>query len=152
MTGIELTEYGKDLSDRPTLNDLIRLSDECGVQRLRLGSLDPRFADEAFAQTCAQSRSLCHQFHLSLQSGSDTVLQRMNRRYTAAEYLQNARRLRDYMPDAALTTDVIAGFPGKRRRSMGRPPPSCGRWALHASTCSPTPGGPAPRRPPCPAS
>jgi len=113
LTGIELTEYGKDLQDRPTLKDLIRLSDECGVERLRLGSLDPRFADEAFAQTCAQSRSLCHQFHLSLQSGSDTVLQRMNRRYTAEEYLQNADRLRAYMPDAAITTDVIAGFPGE---------------------------------------
>ena len=113
LTGIELTEYGKDLSDRPTLNDLIRLSDACGVERLRLGSLDPRFADEDFAQTCAQSRSLCHQFHLSLQSGSDTVLQRMNRRYTAEEYLRNAHRLRSCMPDAAITTDVIAGFPGE---------------------------------------
>ena len=132
LTGIELTEYGKDLADRPTLNDLIRLSDECGVERLRLGSLDPRFADEAFAQTCAQSRSLCHQFHLSLQSGSDTVLARMNRRYTAAEYLRNADRLRAYMPDAAITTDVM--------------------WALPASTCSPIRDGPAPRRRPCPAS
>ena len=75
--------------------------------------MDPRFADEAFAQTCAESRSLCHQFHLSLQSGSDTVLQRMNRRYTAEEYLRNADRLRDCMPDAAVTTDVIAGFPGE---------------------------------------
>ena len=113
LTGIELTEYGKDLSGRPTLNDLIRLSDECGVERLRLGSLDPRFADEVFARTCAGSKGLCHQFHLSLQSGSDTVLQRMNRRYTAEEYLRNADRLREYMPDAAVTADVIAGFPGE---------------------------------------
>ena len=113
LTGIELTEYGKDLSDRPTLNDLIRLADDCGVERLRLGSLDPRFADEDFARTCAQSKSLCHQFHLSLQSGSDTVLARMNRRYTTEEYLRNADRLRSYMPDAAITTDVIAGFPGE---------------------------------------
>ena len=113
LTGIELTEYGKDLSSRPTLNDLVRLADECGVARLRLGSLDPRFADEAFARTCADSRSLCRQFHLSLQSGSDTVLSRMNRRYTAEEYLRNADRLRSYMPDAAVTTDVIAGFPGE---------------------------------------
>ena len=113
LTGIELTEYGKDLSGRPTLNDLVRLADECGVARLRLGSLDPRFADEAFARTCADSRSLCRQFHLSLQSGSDTVLSRMNRRYTAEEYLRNADRLRSYMPDAAVTTDVIAGFPGE---------------------------------------
>ena len=113
LTGIELTEYGKDLVDKPTLNDLIRLADDCGVERLRLGSLDPRFADEAFARNCADSRSLCHQFHLSLQSGSDTVLARMNRRYTAAEYLRNADRLRAYMPDAAITTDVIAGFPGE---------------------------------------
>ena len=113
LTGIELTEYGKDLADKPTLRDLIRLSDECGVERLRLGSLDPRFADETFAHTCAESRSLCHQFHLSLQSGSNTVLQRMNRRYSAEEYLENADRLRAYMPDAAITTDVIAGFPGE---------------------------------------
>ena len=113
LTGIELTEYGKDLRDRPTLNDLIRLADDCGVERLRLGSLDPRFADETFAQTCAESRSLCHQFHLSLQSGSNTVLARMNRRYSAEEYLENADRLRACMPDAAITTDVIAGFPGE---------------------------------------
>ena len=113
LTGIELTQYGKDLSDRPTLNDLIRLSDQCGVERLRLGSLDPRFADLTFARTCAESRGLCHQFHLSLQSGSDTVLARMNRRYSTKEYLQNADRLRAYMPDAAITTDVIAGFPGE---------------------------------------
>ena len=116
LTGIELTEYGKDLAERPTLNDLIRLSDACGVERLRLGSLDPRFADETFAQTCAGSRSLCHQLHLSLQSGSDTVLRRMNRRYTAEEYRKNADRLRAYMPDAAITTDVIAGFPGETER------------------------------------
>ena len=113
LTGIELTEYGKDLADKPTLNDLIRLADDCGVERLRLGSLDPRFADETFAQTCAGSRSLCHQFHLSLQSGSNTVLARMNRRYTAEEYLKNADRLRACMLDAAITTDVIAGFPGE---------------------------------------
>ena len=113
LTGIELTEYGKDLQDKPTLNDLIRLADDCGVERLRLGSLDPRFADETFARTCAESRSLCHQFHLSLQSGSDTVLSRMNRRYTTEEYRQNADRLRACMPDAAITTDVIAGFPGE---------------------------------------
>ena len=119
LTGIELTEYGKDLSGRPTLCDLIRLSDACAVERLRLGSLDPRFANEAFARTCADSRSLCHQFHLSLQSGSNTVLARMNRRYTAGEYLQNADRLRAYMPDAAVTTDVIAGFPGETEEEHG---------------------------------
>ena len=119
LTGIELTEYGKDLQDKPTLNDLIRLSDDCGVERLRLGSLDPRFADETFAEACAGSRSLCHQFHLSLQSGSDTVLARMNRRYTGSEYLENADRLRAFMPDAAITTDVIAGFPGETEAEHG---------------------------------
>ncbi len=119
LTGIELTEYGKDLSGHPTLNDLIRLADDCGVERLRLGSLDPRFADETFARTCAESRSLCHQFHLSLQSGSDTVLSRMNRRYTTEEYRQNADRLRACMPDTAITTDVIAGFPGETEAEHG---------------------------------
>ena len=119
LTGIELSEYGKDLSGRPTLNDLIRLSDEVGVERLRLGSLDPRFADEAFAETCAGSRSLCHQFHLSLQSGSAAVLQRMNRRYTPALFLENARRLHGLMPDTAITTDVIAGFPGETEAEHG---------------------------------
>jgi threonylcarbamoyladenosine tRNA methylthiotransferase MtaB len=113
LTGIELTEYGKDLAERPTLNDLIRLSDACGVERLRLGSLDPRFADETFAQTCAGSRSLCHQFHLSLQSGCDATLKRMNRHYTTAEYMENVTRLRRYMDRPAITTDVIAGFPGE---------------------------------------
>ncbi|MBQ7278930.1 MAG: tRNA (N(6)-L-threonylcarbamoyladenosine(37)-C(2))-methylthiotransferase MtaB [Clostridia bacterium] len=113
LTGIELSEYGKDLTGRPTLLHVIALADEVGVPRLRLGSLDPRFASEAFARACAKSRSLCHQFHLSLQSGSKTVLERMNRRYTPEAFLENARRLRAYMPDAAITTDVIGGFPGE---------------------------------------
>lgn len=112
LAGIQLSAYGKDLKEGTDLVSLIRLADECGLPRLRLGSLDPNLVDERFCQTSAESKSLCRQFHLALQSGSDTVLARMNRPYTAEQYRREAAMLRAAMPDCSLTTDIIAGFPG----------------------------------------
>ena len=81
LTGIHLASYGKDLSEGRTLRDVISLCEQIdGIERVRLGSIEPRFADECFAEEAVKSRKLCRQFHLSLQSGSDTVLRRMNRK------------------------------------------------------------------------
>lgn len=112
LTGIHLTSYGRDLNGL-TLLDAIRAADVPGVARIRLGSLEPVIADEGFVRALTQIKPLCPQFHLALQSGSDTVLARMRRRYTTAEFLEAAERLRAAFPGCAITTDVIAGFPGE---------------------------------------
>lgn len=112
VTGIHLASYGR--GGEATLLDAIRaVHDVQGVQRVRLGSLEPLVVTEEFAQALSEMSGLMRQFHLSLQSGSDTVLERMRRRYTAEEYYAACRILRKYMPDCAITTDVILGFPGE---------------------------------------
>ncbi len=112
VTGIHLASYGRGTSD--TLLDAIRaVHDAPGVERVRIGSLEPMTATEDFARALAEMPGLMRQFHLSLQSGSATVLERMKRRYTPEEYLAACETLRRYMPDCAITTDVIAGFPGE---------------------------------------
>ena len=114
LTGIQLSAYGVDLKDKPDLADLITLADSVPkLERLRLGSLEPRVITDRFLAAAKSSRTLCAQFHLSLQSGSDTVLERMNRRYTTAQYRDAVARIREALPDAAITTDVIAGFVGE---------------------------------------
>ena len=114
LAGIHLASYGRDLPGAPDLLDVLALAERIpGVDRVRLGSLEPKFVDARFAEAAANSPKLCRQFHLSLQSGSDTVLRRMHRRYTAAEYRAAVALLRQAMPDCAVTTDVIAGFPGE---------------------------------------
>ena len=120
LTGIQLSAYGVDLPDKPELSDLIALADGVpGLERLRLGSLEPRVITDRFLSAAQNSRTLCRQFHLSLQSGSDTVLSRMNRRYTTAEYRDAVERIRAVMPDAAITTDIIAGFVGETEEEHG---------------------------------
>lgn len=112
VTGIHLASYGRERGER--LIDAIRaVHDVPGVERVRLGSLEPVVVTEDFCRELAGMRGLCPQFHLSLQSGSDTVLARMKRRYTAEEYLRAVELLRKYLPGCALTTDVLCGFPGE---------------------------------------
>ena len=114
LTGIQLSAYGVDLEGKPDLCDVIRLANDTpGIDRIRLGSLEPRFVDERFIETAKSCPSLCHQFHLSLQSGSDSVLQRMNRRYSTEDYRGAVRLLRAAFDDVAITTDIIAGFVGE---------------------------------------
>ena len=115
LTGIHLASYGRDFAQSGiTLLDAIaRASEPEGIRRIRLGSLEPLFVNETVAMALAENPKICRQFHLSLQSGSNTVLQRMNRKYTAEEYLAALALLRKYMPDCAITTDVIAGFAGE---------------------------------------
>ncbi len=112
VTGIHLASYGRERGER--LIDAIRaVHDAPGVDRVRLGSLEPVVVTEEFCRALAAMSRLCPQFHLSLQSGSDTVLARMKRRYTAEEYLRAVELLREYLPGCALTTDVLCGFPGE---------------------------------------
>ncbi len=112
VTGIHLASYGRGTDD--ALIDAVRaVHDAQGVRRVRLGSLEPKIVTDAFAEALSQMPGLMRQFHLSMQSGSDSVLARMHRRYTSDEYFEACRTLRRYMPDCAITTDVIAGFPGE---------------------------------------
>ena len=114
LTGIHLCSYGKDLAEDAELLDLIRAVHEVkGVQRLRLGSLEPSYITEETAKALSELPALCPHFHLSLQSGCDRTLERMNRRYTTAEFAEKAALLRKYFDDPALTTDIITGFPGE---------------------------------------
>ncbi len=114
LTGIHLSSYGRDLQDGTTLLDAIRAVHEAeGVQRIRLGSLEPTIATAEFAQALAALPKVCPQFHLALQSGSNTVLARMARRYNMTMYMQAVANLRAAFPMAAFTTDVLTCFPGE---------------------------------------
>lgn len=112
LTGIHLSSYGIDLGY--TLLDLIRSVHQIeGIRRIRLGSLEPGIITREFVEALAKLEKVCPHFHLSLQSGSGTVLKRMNRKYTPEEYMEKCRILREYYEHPALTTDVIVGFPGE---------------------------------------
>ena len=114
LTGIHLSSYGVDFPEdkKETLLSLIQAVNEVeGIQRIRLGSLEPGIVTEEFAKELACLPKICPHFHLSLQSGCDATLKRMNRRYDAAEYREKCELLRKYFENPALTTDVIVGFP-----------------------------------------
>lgn len=114
LTGIHLTSYGRDLKNGDTLLSVIRaVHDIAGVERIRLGSLEPVIATANFARALGEMPKLCPQFHLALQSGCDSVLRRMRRRYDTAAFRESAQALRAVFPDCALTTDVMSGFPGE---------------------------------------
>ena len=117
LTGIHLSSYGvdfKDESEKENLLTLIKRLDQIpGIERLRLGSLEPRIVTREFAKELASLRTICPHFHLSLQSGCDATLKRMNRRYNAAEYQACCEILREEFDNPAITTDVIVGFPGE---------------------------------------
>ncbi len=125
LTGIHLSSYGLDFDEKGALSpdgsfphqrllSLIReIQETRGIERIRLGSLEPRIITEDFVRELSVLSKLCPHFHLSLQSGCDSVLQRMNRKYTAGEYYNKVCMLRNYFDNPAITTDVIAGFPGE---------------------------------------
>ena len=122
LTGIHLSSYGKDRKEAGEgLLDLIyAVSDIEGVRRLRLGSLEPRIVDKDFAKALAGVEQICPHFHLSLQSGSDTVLKRMNRHYDTEDFMQSITALRDSFDHPALTTDIIVGFPGETEEEFSQ--------------------------------
>lgn len=113
LTGIHLASWGRDSEEGNLLDLLTALQQVEGLSRIRLGSLEPTLCDEAFVQGIAQLDKVCHHFHLSLQSGCDATLKRMNRKYTTEQYREAVERLRRVMPDAAITTDIIVGFPSE---------------------------------------
>ena len=114
LTGINLSSYGVDMEEGQNLLALIRTIHAVdGIRRIRLGSLEPGIITEEFAEAIAALPKVCPHFHLSLQSGCDTVLERMNRRYRSEEYMEKCRLLRRVYDRPALTTDVIVGFPGE---------------------------------------
>lgn len=112
ITGIEISSYGTDFHDGTTLIDLLELlAREGGEMRLRLGSLEPRTITEDFCRRAAKLPTLCPHFHLSMQSGCDATLKRMNRKYDTARFFESCALLRKYFDDPAITTDLITGFP-----------------------------------------
>lgn len=119
LTGIHLSSYGVDFEEQEArkktdlLTLILAVHEIPGIERIRLGSLEPRIITEEFAKTIAGLPKMCPHFHLSLQSGCDATLKRMNRRYTTGEYYEKCELLRKYFDHPALTTDVIVGFPGE---------------------------------------
>jgi len=111
LTGIHVASYGKDL-ENATLLDAIKLVHEIdGIERIRLSSVEPRLMSDEFLNGIAALPKVCHHFHMSLQSGCDTILKKMNRKYTTEEYFDIVQKIKTVLPNSALTTDVIVGFP-----------------------------------------
>ena len=114
ITGIHISSYGKDFSEKVTLIDLLeKIHDIDGIERIRLGSLEPLIITEEFVKRLKNLPKVCNHFHLSLQSGCDETLERMNRRYKTEDFKEIVGILRNNIPEVALTTDVIVGFPGE---------------------------------------
>lgn len=147
LTGIHLTSYGRELEDRPTLAQAVEAA--CGtrgVMRVRLGSLEPRVATDTFVTALRALPQMCPQFHLALQSGSDSVLRRMKRGYNTRQFWEAVCRIRAAWPNAAFTTDVIVGFPGETEEEFSQTLAFCekvGFARLHVFPFSPREGTPA---------
>lgn len=118
LTGIHLDSYGKDLKNKSLIGLIEQIQDKTGIERIRLGSLEPGSIDENFVKRAAQIPALCRHFHLSLQSGSDAVLKRMNRKYSISNYENAIQLLREYMPGCGITSDIIVGFPGETQKQF----------------------------------
>ena len=144
VTGIEISSYGHDLKDGTTLIDLLELiAREGGEMRIRLGSLEPRTVTREFCERAIKLPTLCPHFHLSMQSGCDATLRRMNRRYDTARYYESVELLREYFDDPAVTTDLITGFPEETEEEFGETLAfieKCGFAAMHIFPYSIRPG------------
>ena len=147
LTGIEISSWGQDLKTGQTLTDLIEAVCAAAPElRVRLGSLEPRTVTEDFCRRCAALPNLCPHFHLSLQSGCDATLARMNRKYDTAWYDQSVGLLREYFPDPGITTDLITGFPGETEEEFAQTLAfleKCSFTAMHIFPYSRRPGTPA---------
>ena len=147
ITGIEIAGWGRDLPGKPPLWQLIAAICRAVPQlRIRLGSLEPRIITEEFCRELAKYPNLCPQFHLSMQSGCDTVLQRMKRKYDTARYYESLCLLRKFFPGCALTTDMIVAFPGETEEEFQESLAfirRCGFADMHIFPYSRRPGTPA---------
>ena len=121
ITGIHIASYGRDFSNENGLIELLEKINEIdGISRIRLGSLEPKIITEEFVQRLVKLDKMCHHFHLSLQSGCDDTLKRMNRKYTTSQVSEIIDRLRKYYDDVILTTDIIVGFPGETEEEFNK--------------------------------
>ena len=151
ITGIEIASWGVDLPGRPEVRTLIRAVCEAVPDlRVRLGSLEPRIVTNAFCEDMKTLRNLCPQFHLSMQSGSDSVLKRMKRKYDTARYLESVTLLKEHFPGCAVTTDMIVAFPGETEEEFQESLifiRKCGFADMHIFPYSRRPGTPADKMP-----
>ena len=151
VTGIEIASWGADLPGKPPVTDLIEALCAAVPQlRVRLGSLEPRIVTEEFCLRLKKYANLCPQFHLSMQSGCDTVLARMKRKYDTARYLQSVELLKEHFPACAVTTDMIVAFPGETEEEFAQSLQfirRCGFADMHIFPYSRRPGTPADKMP-----
>ena len=151
VTGIEIASWGVDLPGKPSLGVLLKAVCQAVPDlRIRLGSLEPRIITEAFCQELAALSNLCPQFHLSMQSGCDSVLSRMKRKYDTARYLESVELLKKYFPGCAVTTDMIVAFPGETEDEHNKSLEficRCGFADMHVFPYSRRPGTPADKMP-----
>ena len=151
VTGIEIASWGADLPGKPSMTQMLEAV--CGSVpdlRIRLGSLEPRIITEEFCRIMSRYSNLCPQFHLSMQSGCDTVLQQMKRKYDTARYFESIRLLRQYFPGCAVTTDMIVAFPGETEEEFTQSLEfiqKCGFADMHIFPYSRRPGTPADKMP-----
>ena len=147
VTGIEIAGWGRDLPGKPPVRQLIEaVCDAVPALRIRLGSLEPRIVTEEFCAALVSKPNLCPQFHLSMQSGCDTVLERMRRKYDTARYLESLELLRRFFPGCAVTTDMIVGFPGETEEEFRQSLEfirKCAFAGMHIFPYSRRPGTPA---------
>jgi len=118
LTGIHIASYGKDLKTTNLLDIIQRLHIIDGIQRIRLGSIEPTTITEEFVSSAADMPKLCPHYHLSLQSGCDNTLKAMNRKYTTEDYRKSVALLKNNIPDVAITTDIMVGFPGEKEEDF----------------------------------
>ena len=151
VTGIEIASWGADLPGKPPLTELLTAVCKAVPNlRVRLGSLEPRIVTRDFCETLRKFPNLCPQFHLSMQSGCDTVLQRMKRKYDTARYLQSVELLNEYFPGCAVTTDMIVAFPGETEEEFAQSLAfiqKCRFADMHIFPYSRRPGTPADKMP-----
>ena len=151
ITGIEIASWGVDLPEKPGLSVLLQaVCQAVPALRVRLGSLEPRIITREFCETLKTLPNLCPQFHLSMQSGCDTVLQRMKRKYDTARYLESVRLLQETFPNCAITTDMIVAFPGETEEEFSQSLSfieKCGFADMHIFPYSRRPGTPADKMP-----
>ena len=151
ITGIEIASWGADLPGKPPMTDMLQAICEAVPQvRIRLGSLEPRVITEEFCRSMTAYPNLCPQFHLSMQSGCDSVLQRMKRKYDTARYYESVALLNRFFPGCAITTDMIVAFPGETEEEFQASLAfirKCGFADMHIFPYSRRPGTPADKMP-----
>lgn len=148
LTGIHVASYGKESGDLRLIDVLEDVAKIDGIERIRLSSVEPTLITEEFMERLVRTKKVCDHFHLSLQSGSDTVLKRMNRKYTTKEYSNIVDIIRKYMPNAGITTDIIVGFPGETDQEFKETMDfvkNIGFSRIHVFKYSPREGTPAAR-------